>query len=144
MTIMKKILRSDYLSISEFAKNSEINWKTLIFYDKIGLFSPKYVAPNGTAIIRIDFCHWYAERPGYAIGRNKKYLGDCSPQDAVTFLEQRREDISEKIQQLQRVQDMLNTKLNVPIGGMQQHSTEIVQHQRQPKEIFWLFIHPVL
>ena len=45
---------SGYLTISEFSKIAEVSRKALIFYDRIGLFSPAYTGKMVTGTIPMN------------------------------------------------------------------------------------------
>ena len=121
---------SGYLSISEFAKISEVSRKALIFYDNAGVFSPKYVAPNGyryyshEQIYMISVITMFKDL-GTPLSQIKEYVYNCNPVDAVTFLELRQKTISKKIQQLKGANDMLSVKLKNLKLGLQPYTTDV-------------------
>lgn len=72
------------LTISEFSRISEVKRKTLIFYDTIGVFCPKYTAPNGyryyahEQIYVISMIQILKEL-GIPLSKIKDYTADITP-----------------------------------------------------------------
>lgn len=108
--------KKNYLTISEFARISEISRKALIFYDKIGVFSPKHTAPNGyryythEQIYVISVVNILKEL-GMPLSQIKEYTNHISPERAASLLREQTAHLQDKIGELTAIQDMLSTKL---------------------------------
>lgn len=105
-----------YLSISEFAKLSDVSRKALIYYDRIGLFSPEYVKPNGyrcythRQIETISLINTLSGS-GMSLEDIKRYLNECSPQKALDLFQVQQEKLDDEIHRL------LSGKLNDALSG---------------------------
>lgn len=107
--------KNTYLTISGFSKISEVSRKALIFYDNIGLFSPEYTGENGyryyshEQIYIISVINILKEL-GMPLDKIKTYMQTPSPSEAVWLLENQEEILSQKIDRLRRIQDLLLSK----------------------------------
>lgn len=139
--MMKKNAQSRYLSISEFSKISNVSRKALIFYDNIGLFSPDSIGSNGyryyshEQIYLISVINTLKEL-GMPLSAIKTYMANRTPDDAIVLLEQQNEFITQKIRELQGVQDMLATKLQKLRQGAQIADTKIRLVKQEETPIF--------
>lgn len=104
-----------YLSISEFAKLSDVSRKALIYYDRIGLFSPEYVKPNGyrcythRQIETISLINTLSGS-GMSLEDIKRYLNECSPQKALDLFQIQQGKLDDEIHRLRSVKDMLSMR----------------------------------
>lgn len=104
-----------YLSISEFAEIANTNRKKLIYYDRIGLFKPSYIAENGYRYYRHRQIETYftintLSKLGLPLKEIKKYLMIQNPDQAqVTFHEINRV-IQNKIVELQGYSNLINMR----------------------------------
>ena len=106
---------SGYLTISEFSKIAEVSRKALIFYDRIGLFSPAYTGENGYRYysheqIYIITVISILKELGTPLNQIKTYMKTPSPEDAIQLLAHQQEILSDKIKELQEIQTMLKAK----------------------------------
>lgn len=137
----KKNTQSRYLTISEFSEISNVSRKALIFYDTIGLFSPDFVGSNGyryyshEQIYLISVINTLKEL-GMPLSAIKTYMASRAPADAIALLEQQNEFITQKIQEIQGVQDMLAAKLQKLRQGVQIADTNIRLVQQKERPIF--------
>lgn len=134
--MMKKNTQSRYLSISEFSKISNVSRKALIFYDNIGLFSPDFTGSNGyryyshEQIYLISVVNTLKEL-GMPLNAIKTYMANRTPDDAIVLLEQQNEFITQKLCELQGVQDMLTAKLQKLRLGVQADTKIKLVHQEK-------------
>lgn len=107
-----------YLSISEFSRISDVNRKKLIFYDKIGLFKPAMVKPNGYRY----YAHWQVETItvisllsdlGMSLDEIKRYLNQYGPNTALRVLREQDELLTQRIEKLRSSQSMLRTRISM-------------------------------
>lgn len=133
--------RNDYLTISEFSKISEVSRKALIFYDNIGLFSPEYTAANGyryyshEQIYIISVINVLKEL-GTPLNEIKTYMQAPSPSEAVGLLKNQEQVLSQKIERLRGIQDMLSSKKQKLEEGIHTDISEIKIVHREETAIF--------
>lgn len=133
--------KNNYLTISEFSKISEISRKALIFYDNAGLFSPEYTGENGyryyshEQIYTISVINILKEL-GMPLNQIKTYMQTPSPSEAVWLLENQEEILSQKIQRLCRIQDMLTSKKEKLREGIRADCSEIKLLHRKETPLF--------
>lgn len=122
--------KNNYLTISEFSKISEVSRKALIFYDNAGLFSPEYTGENGyryyshEQIYMISVINILKEL-GMPLNEIKTYMQTPSPSQAVWLLENQEHILSQKIEHLRRIQDMLIAKKEKLKEGIRTDLSEI-------------------
>ncbi len=105
-----------FLTISDFAKISGVSRQTLIYYDRIGLFSPAFVANNkyrmyshnqvdniGIITILSDL--------GVPLKKIKEILADISIETIYTTLKYQINAIDEKIEKLTVLKEMTQIRL---------------------------------
>lgn len=103
---------NDMLSISAFSKLSEITRKTLIYYDRIGLFKPAYVADNGyryysrSQLETIGVIHIFKEL-GMSLEEIQEHLGQRSPESTLELLRKQEEVLQLQIAKLTRAEQMI-------------------------------------
>lgn len=111
------MLTKNFLNISDFAKISGVSRQTLIYYDRIGLFSPVYVANNkyrmyshsqvdsiGIITILSDL--------GVPLKKIKDILADISTETMTKTLKYQLNAIQEKIEKLTALKDMTKIRLD--------------------------------
>lgn len=119
-----------FLTISEFSHISEISRKALIFYDKIGVFSPKYTAPNGyryyahEQIYIISVINILKEL-GMPLSKIKEYTTDITPEHALDLLRQQKTNLTKKMENLSSIQDMQDSRLQKLEDGCRQDTSMI-------------------
>lgn len=132
---------SNYLTISEFSKIAEVSRKALIFYDNIGLFSPLYTGENGyryyshEQIYIITVINILKEL-GTPLNQIKAYMKTPSPLDAVQLLDHQEQILSEKIEELCEIQNMLHSKKQKLEVGIRTDISEIKIVQREESPLF--------
>lgn len=128
---MKKDKSGNLMTISEFSRISEIKRKALIFYDNIGVFSPKYTAPNGYRYYSHDQIYVISvinvlKELGMPLSKIKEYTSDISPASAIDLLKEQGENLNQKIGELLAIQDMLDMKLKKLEEGVHGYSDSVV------------------
>lgn len=119
-----------YMPISAFARISDVSRKALIFYDKIGLFTPAYVNEKGyryyahSQIETITVINTLSNL-GLSLEEIKAYLKDFEPEKALEMLQTQNEVIERKISSLRSVQDMIQMRIKFIEEGLEQ--TEEIQ-----------------
>lgn len=133
--------KNNYLTISEFSRISEVSRKALIFYDNAGLFSPEYTGENGyryyshEQIYMISVINILKEL-GMPLNEIKTYMQTPSPSQAVWLLENQEHILSQKIEHLRRIQDMLIAKKEKLKEGIRTDLSEIKLLHREKSPLF--------
>lgn len=108
---------NNLLSISEFSKLCGLPRQTLIYYDRIGLFSPICVKENKYRM----YAHNQIERIssiiilsdlGIPLKKIKEITSDVSPQKVTEILHYQLNVITEKIEKLDLLKGMLNVRID--------------------------------
>lgn len=105
-----------YLNISAFAKLSGLSRQTLIYYDKIGLFSPELIGENKYRMYshkQIDVINIITilSDLGVPLKKIKEFLADISPEKASAALSYQLKGINEKIKKLCVLRDMTELRI---------------------------------
>lgn len=107
----------NFLSISDFAKISGVSRQTLIYYDRIGLFSPAYIADNKYRM----YSHNQVDNLGIItllsdlglpLKEIKKIVNNISITTITKTLNYQLSTIQEKIEKLMVLRDMTQIRLN--------------------------------
>jgi len=104
------------LNISEFAAITGTNRQTLIYYDKIGLFSPEYTAENGyrryshKQIGPITVIETLCEL-NVPLKDIKKIISNISPENAVKLYERQLKEANKEIRNMLSIRNMIITRL---------------------------------
>lgn len=106
------------LKIGEFSILSGIKRKNLIYYDDIGLLSPERVMENGYRF----YSHRQLEtvtvisalqEVGMPLCEIKRHLDERTPETLIELFTAQRKNVEEKIQRLQRIETMIDTRLGI-------------------------------
>ncbi len=112
------------MKISEFSHVTGISRRTLLFYDKIGLLSPAEVDADNRyryyAYSQIDIANVITvlREIGMPLKEIKEYLNNRSPENLVDMLQAQKDVVQEKIQTLEQINDMLDTRISLTKKGM--------------------------
>lgn len=140
----------EYMSISEFAKISGVSRKALIFYDKIGLFSPACTAENGyryysyKQVSLITVINTMAEL-GIPLKEIREKMSDFSPESAKRLYEQQKILLEQKIEHLQMLRDMADMRLKQIQKGIARRASwqEMVEVVEVKEDIPFFFSRPI-
>jgi len=103
---------SDLLTISAFSKLSGVNRKTLIYYDRLGLFQPAHVAANGyryyhrSQLDTIGVIHLFKEL-GMSLGEIRAYLDQREPEVTLKLLRKQEEHVRQQLMKLELARQMI-------------------------------------
>lgn len=118
-----------FLNISEFAKISGVSRQTLIYYDRIGLFSPALVAENKYrmyshnqigAISTITMLSGL----GVPLKEIQRLLSEISPETIAKTLQEQLERIEKEIKRFSILQDMIRLRIEQMHTG-RAHTTDV-------------------
>ncbi len=110
-------MNKDFLNLttSQFAKLHNVNKRTLHYYDKIGLFSPKNKGENNyryySALQSIDFeyIRMFKEL-NMSIEEIRNYIRKPNPKDFIAIVNKKSNEIEEEIIRLKKIKDVLSSK----------------------------------
>ena len=105
----------DYLTIGQMAKLHNINKKTLLFYDQIGLFSPEHMGENGYRYYTYGQCQLlekilFLRELDVPIEDIKHQLKTARAEDTLAFLGEQRKKNLAHIRQLKEYDKVLKRK----------------------------------
>ncbi|MCM3513319.1 MerR family transcriptional regulator [Carnobacterium inhibens] len=111
-------MEKEYLTISQFSALSGISRKTLIYYDKIDLFSPKMVTDKGYRMYeekQLDTISviYILRELGKSIKEIKIYLQERTPEKMLSLFLEEQKQIDKKISTLQQYKDMLEKRIEL-------------------------------
>lgn len=111
-----------FLNISDFAKISGVSRQTLIYYDRIGLFSPAYIAENKYRMYshnQIDIiCTITILRDlGVHLKDIKQIIKYKSPETSISVLNYQLNAIQEQIDKLSLLKNMTQMRLEQIVKG---------------------------
>ncbi len=105
----------DYLTTGQMAKLHNINKKTLMFYDRIGLFSPDIVGENNyryyrlTQIPKLEVI-LSLRSLNYSIEEIRMYLNEKNPQNLENILSSLQEKLDHQIKTLTATRNLISNK----------------------------------
>ena len=120
-------MKDNYFSTGEFAKLCNVNKKTLLHYDEIGLFKPEIVKENGYryySIYQLEiFDMIYTLRDlGVPLKEIKSFMDKRNPNSVVELFEYKTNEIENEIKLLRRKQEIMSNKMKL----IKQHNLEII------------------
>lgn len=106
--------KQQYFTAGELANIFGISKQTLLYYDRMGLFSPAFIGENG---YRHYSMHQYMDLEvilrlrslNISIALIKQYLNNRSKEDFVTILESKRKESEEIIKENQEILKIINS-----------------------------------
>ena len=107
-----------YITISQFAKMYNVNKKTLIYYDEIGLFKPAFVKENGYRYYTIHQGGLFEvililKQLGMPLKSIKQYLEKRSVEELNIILLEQKNNIERQMQELNRINNIIKNKLDI-------------------------------
>ncbi|MCC0640201.1 MULTISPECIES: MerR family transcriptional regulator [unclassified Clostridioides] len=116
-------MEKQYFTTGEFAKLCGVSKQTLIFYDKIGIFSPEYKDKNNYRYYSVyqydtlDILQSLREI-GMSLEEIKEYIKNRSPQHCVEMLKEEEKKIKEKIKKLKQISSKIQNRINTTVEGI--------------------------
>ncbi|MFI8711285.1 MerR family transcriptional regulator [Brevibacillus brevis] len=107
-----------YFTTGEFARLCRVNKQTLFYYDDIGLMSPDIKNEKGYRFYSYRQFELFnvielLKEVGMPLKEIKPFLENKTPENFVSLLEDKASTIQRKIQNLQQIQQMIETKLSL-------------------------------
>jgi len=108
----------NHFTTGEFAKICNVNKQTLIYYDKIGLFSPSIKAENGYRYYSIHQYELFSvihllKELGMSLNGIQEFIENKSPEHFLLIMEQQKEMIALRKKQLDMMEQMVETQINL-------------------------------
>lgn len=112
------------LKISDFSRLSGIPRKNLIYYHEIGLLPPERVMENGYRL----YAHRQLEtvsvisalqEVGMPLCEIKRHLDARTPASLLALFSAQRESVEKRIQKLQRIEAMIDTRLGITRSALE-------------------------
>lgn len=103
-------------SVGELAKHQNISRQTLIFYDKIGLFSPAYVDPNNNyryyTATQLDYLDTICimKKIGFSLDEIKFHMKSYTIDNSITALRNQLDVINSQIEELQMIKSRVEVR----------------------------------
>ncbi|MDB0441508.1 MerR family transcriptional regulator [Clostridioides difficile] len=122
-------MEKQYFTTGEFAKLCGISKQTLIFYDKIGIFSPEYKDRNNYRYYSVyqydtlDILQSLREI-GMSLEEIKEYIKNRSPQLCVEMLKEEEIKIRKKIKKLKQISSKIQNRINTTVEGISRIDNE--------------------
>ncbi len=117
--------KEKYLTISEFGKLCGVLRKTLIFYDKEGIFSPIFKDKNGYRYYSLKQYDTFniildLRKIGVSLEDIKLYLDERDPEKCIELLEEENKKIKKKIKELNLISKVINNKIKLTKEGIEE------------------------
>lgn len=111
-----------FLNISDFAKLSGVSRQTLIYYDRIGLFSPSFIAENKYRMyahnqIDIICTITILKDLGVPLKKIKQIIKNKSPETSIKILNYQLNAIQEQIEKFTALKNMTQMRLEQIVKG---------------------------
>ena len=103
--------------ITEVGRIFGISRQTLIHYDKIGLFKPKFIDEENSYRYYVEEQFFQLrfililKKAGFSLGEIREYTKTRSPEESLEYLEEKERSVTEKILVLQASRDMIRSKI---------------------------------
>ena len=112
------------LLAGEFADLCGVSKDTLLYYDKIGLFSPELVAENGYRVYSLDQVHTFdllliLRDSHLPLKQIKKYLQSRNSQEMLDLLKKQADSLKQEMLELERLYKRLELTASKMEWGMQ-------------------------
>ena len=113
---------SNYLSIGAFARLSGIRRANLIYYDEIGLFSPKSKGENGYRYYSYDqldavYIIHSLKEIGVPLKEIKTYLETRTPEKMIALFSEQKRQVDREIEKLRSISSMMQSRIELTQQG---------------------------
>ncbi len=105
----------NYLTTAQFAKLHNVNKRTLHYYDKIGLFSPKHKGENNYRYydalqsMNFEYIRMFKELD-MSIKEIENYVKKPNAKDFITIIDKKSAEIEEEIKKLKKIKKLFEEK----------------------------------
>lgn len=106
-----------HLSTGQFAKLLNVNKDTLLYYDKVGIFSPEIIASNGYRYYSIYQADVFKvililKELDMSLKEIKQFLDNRSPENLILLLAHKERALTKKIAELESMKKLVSDKIN--------------------------------
>lgn len=131
--------KEKYLTISEFGRLCGVTRKTLIFYDKEGVFSPIFKDTNGYRYYSLKQYDTFniildLRTIGVTLEDIKLYLDERAPEKCIDLLEEENKKIKKKIEELNFISKVINNKIKITKEGIEERNNLGVYIEEREEE----------
>ncbi|GAA0069565.1 MerR family transcriptional regulator [Clostridium sardiniense] len=131
--------KEKYLTISEFGRLCGVTRKTLIFYDKEGVFSPSYRDKNGYRYYSLKQYDTFnlildLRKIGVTLEDIKLYLDERAPEKCIDLLQEENKKIQKKIEELNLISKVINNKIKLTKEGIEEINNLDVSIEEREEE----------
>lgn len=108
--------KTNYFTAGEFAHLCKVNKQTLIYYDRIGLFSPIYKDEKGYRYYSVSQYDFFSviellKEIGMPLKEIQHYMANKSPDRFIQLMQQQKDIVRLKLENLQRIEQTIDLKL---------------------------------
>lgn len=127
----------DLFSIGEVSKYQHISKQTLIYYDRIGLFSPAYVDPNTGyryySAAQIDYLDTILimKKIGFSLHEIKEHMRNYNSDSSLILFKKQLSVIEEKIKELCLIQSRVRHRCEQMEHARSYHEDEVIIEEVQ-------------
>ncbi|MGM0900567.1 MAG: MerR family transcriptional regulator [Bacillota bacterium] len=120
-----------HLTTGQFAKLLDVNKDTLLYYDKVGIFSPEIIASNGYryySIYQADVIMviFILKELDMSLKEIKHFLDNRSPEKLILLLEKKEKALTKKITELETMKRLVVDKIHDTKLAIEVNTREVV------------------
>lgn len=137
-----------YFTTGEFARLCSVTKHTLFHYDEIGVFSPAIVDTNGYryySVAQIEVFDVIAtlKELDMPLSQIKAYLDRRSPQELVKLLSREKEEIDQKLKNLNKMKKLIQQKIEITTAASKINLKEISLYNAKEQYLVCTTVHPL-
>lgn len=130
-----------HLSTGQFAKLLNVNKDTLLYYDKVGIFSPEIIDYNGYRYYSIYQADVFKvililKELDMSLKEIKQFLDHKSPGNLIHLLEQKEKDLTKKIAELESMKKLVSDKINNTKQALELKAQDITFENKEVDQFF--------
>lgn len=120
----------NHFTTGEFAKLCDVKKHTLFHYDNIGIFSPEITTDSGYRYYSFNQLEVFnvisaLKELDMSLSDIKKYLDTRTPENFISLLEDKKTVIENKINELQKLQNLVSRKIQITKKALNINTDEI-------------------
>jgi DNA-binding transcriptional MerR regulator len=128
-----------HLTTGQFAKLLDVRKDTLLYYDKVGIFSPEVIAPNGYryySIYQADVFNviLILKELNMPLKEIKQFLDNRSPKKLLGLLEKEERALAKKISELEKMKKLVVEKINDTKQAMEVNTLDILFESKKENQ----------
>lgn len=128
-----------FIKTAQFAKLCNVSKQTLLYYDKMGIFHPKYVDDKGYRYYSFTqhesfYVISMLRQLGTPLKEIKEYIQNRNVDTFLLLLDKKQEMITSKIENLSKMSLLIDKRRNMTLYGMREKNNEDVIIYPMPEE----------